>query len=549
MPPIDRPVFPPHVEDIRVHGAIGDDTTDCTDFIAAAIAACERAGGGRVLIPAGKWFTGPIHLHSNIELHLQLGATVRFSDDPQRYLPSVFVRWLGMECFNYSPLIYARDCHNIAITGHGVLLGQGKAWWAWRKAEQATAVKLHEQVRNGRPPEDRQFGTLAQPIRPPLILPINCRNVLLEDFTVAEGGPFWTAQLAYCSDVTVRRLTIMTGNGANCDGVVIDSSRNVVVEDCDLHTGGDGVAIKSGLNEDGWRVARPSENIIVRRIRATQGHAAFTIGSEMSGGVRNVLVHDCQFDGPQNGIRIKTARGRGGVIEDVFIHDVTMRDVKGAAIELTVKTSTLVSPDGPAPALRNFHIRDVSCDRADAAVTMTGTPNTPLQNVTLQNLSISAETGLSCTQGERIRLIDLKLTPRTGPVLSLRDCQDVSIEGVAVFRGMVPLALAPRYAAAADGTPSTQHEGSVLSSAREKNAAIDDVGRVCPTHGSEAPCHGRLPHPSIDALQEAPASSVFLDVRGRQTRNVRLLCGTSDHAVRPAVVLGVDVPRDALVHE
>src|SRR2546423_3083248 len=227
MPKIRRPVFADRVVDIRAHGAVGDARSDCTAAIASAIAACAKAGGGRVLIPAGKWLTGPIHVRSNIDLHLHEGAIVRFSADAKQYLPPVFVRWGGVECFNYSPLIYARDCENIAITGRGLLLGQGKAWWGWEKHQARCRAKQYEMVLQDVPVDQRIFGSVELPLRPQFLHPINCTNVLLEDFTIAEAGPCWTLHLAYCRNVLVRRVKINAPDGPNTDGIDIDSCRNV----------------------------------------------------------------------------------------------------------------------------------------------------------------------------------------------------------------------------------------------------------------------------------------------------------------------------------
>src|SRR5438552_586588 len=184
MPRLRTPTFPSRSVDIRDYGAIGDGKSDCTQAIADAIAACAKAGGGRVTIPPGQWFTGAIHLKSNINLHLERGATVRFSTDSGDYLPPVFVRWGGQECYNYSPLIYARNCDNIAITGGGVLMGQGTPWWPWHKRQQQVRAKLTQMVLAGVPVKDRRFGSIDEPLRPQFISPINCTNVLLEDFHI-----------------------------------------------------------------------------------------------------------------------------------------------------------------------------------------------------------------------------------------------------------------------------------------------------------------------------------------------------------------------------
>jgi polygalacturonase len=478
MSPVTVPTFPQKVFDVRDFGAIGDSLHDCSEGITKAIAACSKEGGGRVLIPEGTWKTGPIHLQSNIDLHLARGATVQFSDDPMDYLPLVFVRWGGLECYNYSPLIYARNCNNIAITGSGVVLGRGKKWWCYKKRQQKAHARLYQMAIDGLPVDQRKFGCEEHMLRPQVIAPINCTNVLLEDFTVGEGGPMWAVHLAYCSDVTVRRVRIIAPEGPNNDGIIVDSSRNVIVEDCDLHTADDCIALKSGMNEEGQRLGKPTENVIIRRIRATAGHGGITIGSDMSGGVRNVFVHDCHYDGPSAGIRFKAARGRGGVVENIFAQDITMGRIPGDAIEMTTDFPGFVLPSGKAPTFRNIQIKNVTCQQAKTAARMIGLADTPLQSISVENLTIACDSGLHCTSGNDIRLVNCSISPKLGPVMSLKDTQDVVIEGM-------------------NGTD---------------------------------------------------ASRIFLDLHGRQTKNVRLRGEPSSH-IRPTVVLGVDVPKDALVHE
>jgi polygalacturonase len=478
MPAIRPPAFPDRTVDIRDHGAVGDDRTDCTDAIDRAIAACAKAGGGRVLVPPGKWFSGPIQLRSNVELHLSDGAIVRFCTEPARYLPAVLVRWCGMDCFNYRPLIYACDCQNIAITGKGLLLGQGKPWWGWEKLQQRSRARQYEMVTRGVPVEQRIFACEEFPMRPQFIQPINCTNVLLEDFTVAEAGPFWTIHLAYCRNVIVRRLHINACDGPNTDGIDIDSSRNVIIEDCELATGDDCISLKSGMNEEGWRVNRPTENVIIRRIRATAGIGGFSIGSDMSGGVRNVFVHDCDFENLVSGIRMKAARGRGGVVEDIHIRDIRMHNARGEAIEITTEIgSSFVKVDGKSPIFRNIQIRDITCDGARSAARMIGQHDAPFRDINLENVAIQSDEGLYCVLANGMNLVNVRINPRLGPVLSLKDTQKVTIHGL--------------------------------------NAAK--------THG------------------------VFLDLRGRQTRNIRLDGEASNG--RPSIVLGIDVPKDAIINE
>jgi len=264
---------------------------------------------------------------------------------------------------------------------------------------------------------------------------------------------------------------------------VIDSSRNVVIDDCDVRAGGDCVALKSGMNEDGWRVGRATENVVVRNVRARGGESGVAIGSEMSGGVRNVLVDGGHVDGTDVGVRFKAARGRGGVVEDVFVRDLTLGHIGGDAIQLTTEYSTFVSPDGRPPEFRNIQFTNLTCDRADgAAARLVGLHDLPLRQVALENVTIAADEGLQCTAAEGLWLKNVDITPQSGPALSIRDSQRVTIEGFA-----------------RDGA-------------------------------------------------SAWSSRVLLDLRGRRTRDVRLL-GEPNQRVRPSIVLGIDVPKGALVHE
>ncbi|MHC4622114.1 MAG: glycoside hydrolase family 28 protein, partial [Planctomycetota bacterium] len=235
-----------------------------TKAFAAAVAACNEAGGGKVIVPPGTWLAGPIHLRSNVNLHLESGAEIRFSTDFEDYLPVVFTRYEGIECYNYSPPIYANDCTNIAVTGSGKLNGQGQAWWTKKQKQKEAAQKLHEMTR-GVPVKDRIFGRPDAFLRPSFIQFINCRDVLLEGVTVGSG-PMWTIHPVYCENVIVRKVTLHT-KGPNNDGVNPDSCKNVLIEYCNFDTSDDAIAVKSGRDEDGWRVGRPSENIVVRHCR------------------------------------------------------------------------------------------------------------------------------------------------------------------------------------------------------------------------------------------------------------------------------------------
>ncbi len=428
MPVITAPSFPDRVFDIRDYGAVGDGKTMNTRAIASAIGACFEAGGGKVLVPAGSWLTGPIVLKSNINLHIAKGAEVLFSTDFADYLPAVFVRWEGTECYNYSPLIYAKDCTNIAITGAGTVNGQGKAWWHWKKLQQGGANRLYDFGKKNVPVEKRMFGTEEDAWRPSFIQPVNCRNVFIEGITIKDG-PMWTVHPVYCENLIVRNLKVITV-GPNNDGVNPDSCKNVLIENCYFDTGDDCITIKSGRDADAWRVGKPCENILIRNCRTKRGHGGIVIGSEMSGGVRNLFAYDCHFDDTDRGIRLKSMRGRGGIVENIWIQDITMGKIRDEAILINMfyAASTVEADVKKAPVFRNIHIKNVTCDEAKQAIKIVGLEEQPTENVTLENITISAIKGFSCTDAKGVRLTGVNITPKTSPVMLLTNSQDVVIE-------------------------------------------------------------------------------------------------------------------------
>lgn len=342
---IRTPKFPARRFDIRDHGADPADMKRTSAAIEAAITACAAAGGGRVVVPAGVWPTGGIRLQSGVELHLEKGATLRFSTDPEDYLPMVLTRFEGVECMNYAPLIYAFEAHDIAVTGPGTLDGQANwhNWWNWisrsdktiadgRRAAQARLAAMAEREV---PVEQRKMGPGAY-LRPSFIEPYRCRNVLIEGVTVT-GSPMWQLHPVLSTNVTVRGVT-MHSLGPNNDGCDPESCRDVLIEQCDFTTGDDCIAIKSGRNFDGRRVDVPSENIVIRNCRMRDGHGGVTIGSEASGGVRNVYVRDCHMGGPDlvRGLRLKTNSYRGGYIENVLFRDVQIDHVNEGVLEISL---------------------------------------------------------------------------------------------------------------------------------------------------------------------------------------------------------------------
>src|SRR5579884_3626094 len=303
--------------DITAYGA-RPDRRDCTGTIANAISACSAAGGGRVIVPAGAYQTGPIHLKSNVNLHLVRGATLQFSTDPARYLPVVFTRFEGTELMNYSPLIYAFEQSNIAVTGEGTLDGQANSsnWWPWKGSERfgwrkgqpnykPARDKLLEMAKRNVPVRERVFGAESY-LRPNFIQPYRCDNVLIEGISIVNS-PMWEIHPVLSTHVTVRNVSI-DSHGPNNDGCDPESCDGVTIEGCTFNTGDDCIAIKSGRNEDGRRLHKPSRNITVRNCTMKDGHGGVSIGSEVSGGISDVLVENCRMDSPhlERALRLKS---------------------------------------------------------------------------------------------------------------------------------------------------------------------------------------------------------------------------------------------------
>jgi len=459
MPRLERPTFPDRAVSIRDHGAVPDGATKNTAAFAAAIKACAEAGGGRVLVPAGRWLTGPIHLRSNIELHLAQDAEVIFSDLPAEYLPVVLVRVGGIELYNYSPFIYARDCVNVAVTGPGKLNGNAGAWWPWQKRETKEIFQL---APKGVPVDQRIFGTPEAAIRPNFVVLWNCRNVLLEGFTIG-GGANWTIHPVYCEDVIIRRVNVIT-DGPNNDGIDPDSCRNVLIEHCVFDTGDDCVVLKSGYNEDGWRVARPMENLVMRWCSSRRGHGGLVIGSEMSGDVRNVYVHDCEFEGTDRAVRIKSRRGRGGVVENVWAENLRVKDMQYEVVIMNMDYSAdrNQAANEKAPLFRNFHFKNITADGAPVAIRLTGLEDSPIQEITFEDITIASTRGVLAENVQGLRFERVGITPAQGPAFALTNARDVVIRG-----GQAPAGATTFLSVEGAGSQGIVVEGTDLSQLKQ----------------------------------------------------------------------------------
>ncbi len=370
-------------------GATND--ADCSAAIAKAIAACHAAGGGRVVVPAGVWLTGAVHLKSNVNLQLAEGATLRFNAEPAKYLPVVLTRFEGIECMNYSPLIYAFEQENVAITGKGTLDGSAnwETWWAWNdKSKGATKQtpdrkQLDKQGTDGVTVAERIYGE-GHFLRPNFIQPYRCKNVLIEGVTIINS-PMWEIHPVLCTNVTVRGVRVRS-LGTNNDGCDPESCRDVLIEDCVFETGDDCIAIKSGRNNDGRRIGVPAENIVIRRCTMKDGHGGVTMGSEVSGGVRHVFVSDCTMDSPHldRAFRFKSNAVRGGVIEDIHIRAVEIGRVAKAV--LSVEFDYEEGAKGPhQPVLRNVLIENVRSQSSGSVAIVTAFPGAVIEGVRLKD--------------------------------------------------------------------------------------------------------------------------------------------------------------------
>jgi polygalacturonase len=430
MPEVAPPSFPDRVVDVRAFGATDDGLTPNTEAFRQAITACHGGGGGVVRIPPGTWLTGPIHLRSNVNLRLEAGALLRFSTRFADYLPVVFTRWEGVECYNYSPLIYAVDCANVAVSGEGILDGQGQAWWHWKKLQQAAAERLYDAQFEGVPATARVFGTEGAALRPQFLQMVRCRNVLVEGVTFVNG-PMWTVHPVYCENVLVRGIAVKS-EGPNTDGLNPDSCRNVLIEGCSFHTGDDCIAINSGMNEDGWRVAEPCTNVMIRDCTMSEGHGAVTIGSGMSGGVRNVYVRDCRVTGGDQGVRLKSMRGRGGFVENVWFENIHMVGLRQEAIFLDMfyGSYTAASRSDIPPSFRNVRIRNITCQSARTAVALRGLPEQPIESVALEDLRLHAIEGIRCQDVGDIAFTNVTCIAQTEPMFSCSNVTGLRVTGM-----------------------------------------------------------------------------------------------------------------------
>jgi polygalacturonase len=412
---IQEPRFANRDFTITDYGGEGNGKTNCKPAFDKAISACSEAGGGRVVVPMGDWLVrGPIHLKSGVNLHLLKGATVRFGTAPTDYLPAVLTRFESNEVMNYSPLIYAFGQDNIAITGEGTFDGQaGKhAWWGWKTSGRKDSETLRQMGEDGVAASDRRFGADHR-LRPNFVQPYRCRNVLIEGVTFINS-PMWIVNPVLCQNVTIRGVTV-SSHGPNNDGCDPDSCSDVLIEKCTFDTGDDCIAIKSGRGADGRRIGVPSENIIIRGCRMKDGHGGIVLGSEMSGGIRNIFVENCEMGSPNlvRAVRLKSNSSRGGYLENLFVRNLRVSQLKEAVMRINLQYDN--DRGTHYPVVRNIQLQNVTSEKSKRPFYFVGLPNAKITNVLIENCTFQNASQPSVFEfTDNVRFHNFRLLPRDG---------------------------------------------------------------------------------------------------------------------------------------
>ncbi len=465
LPVIKSPVFKKDTLSIKKYGAVSDGNTLNTKSINGAIDALSKKGGGVVLIPSGLWLTGPIVLKNNINLHIAGGATLLFTADKNEY-PLVEANWEGLpQMRNQSP-ISATNANNIAITGKGIIDGNGDVWRAV-KMDKLTETQWKKKVASGgvvsddkktwypsegfmkaskmpanpgmiSPEKDAAFyQSIKDFLRPNLLLLTNCKYILLEGVTI-QNSPAWCLHPLMCENLTVRNVFVKNPWYAqNGDGIDVESCKNVLIENSVFDVGDDALCMKSGRDAEGRKRGMPTENVIIRNCTVYAAHGGFVIGSEMSGGARNIYVNNCTFIGTDIGLRFKTTRGRGGIVENIFIKDIYMKDIPAEAIlfdmyymakdpvalageKRELPKVEFKAVDETTPQFRNIHISNVYCNGAEKGIFVRGLPEMHVKDIVLENMVLQSKKGIDVQEASGITFKNIKIiSAETNPVIDI----------------------------------------------------------------------------------------------------------------------------------
>lgn len=460
-------------------GAKNDSSKLATDAIRKAIDAASKKGGGTIYFPAGKYLTGPIHFKSNITIYLEAGAELHFSDNFDHYLPMVESRYEGVDVTSFSPLFYANKVNNIAIRGRGLIDGHGKKWWYFvegykadqpRSSWQLMFDSLNKNILLPDDPKQMKRGFL----RPPFFQAMHSSNILIEGVTI-QNSPFWTINPEFCDNVTVHAVTIFNPKSPNTDGINAESCRNVHISDCHISVGDDCITIKSGKDLPGRTKNTPAENYTITNCTMLSGHGGVVIGSEMSGGVRKIAISNCVFDGTDRGIRLKTVRGRGGVVEEIRVSNIVMNNIRDQAIVLDMEYAKS-SPEPVSertPAFRNMHFSNITA-QTNVACFINGIEEMPVENISFSNINMIAKEGFVMKNAKDIRLNNVSINT-VGSIVKAEN-----IDGLELF--------------------SVRNEKPLVEAAVIK---LKDV--------SNAFVHGCWP---------VPGTKKFIDITGSRSRNI-----------------------------
>ncbi len=484
MPVVPEPTFPAFTVSITDFGAVGDGQTLNTLAIAAAIDKVTAKGGGKVVIPRGLWLTGPIILKNNINLSIEEGALVIFSSDKDLY-PLIETSFEGHNTVRCTSPIYGKDLENIAITGNGVFDGTGEAWRPvkkekladsqWKKLVKSGGV-LNENGKIWYPSESslegqnlsemnvpKQLGNIEEYkkikdfLRPVMVSLVNCKKVLF-DGPVFQNSPAWCLHPLMCEDLTIRNITVKNPwYSQNGDGLDIESCKNSIIYNCNFDVGDDAICIKSGKDADGRKRASPTENLVISNCIVYHGHGGVTIGSEMSGGVKNVHVSNCTFIGTDVGLRFKSNRGRGGIVENIYFSGINMINIPTQAISFNLyygglsvsemlaegrNTETTTGEIPPVseetPLFRNISIKNLTCKGASQAIYLQGLPELNLENIIFENIDIEADNGLTSIDANGISIKGMRLITKNLPALSFINSLNVNIEKLDVAENQKP---------------------------------------------------------------------------------------------------------------
>jgi len=518
IPVIQQVKFKKDTTSITAFGAKGDGLMLNTANINKAIATVSQKGGGVVVIPSGLWLTGPIELKSNVNLHLKRDAILQFTDDFNQY-KLIEGNWEGQPAWRNQSPISGTNLVNIAITGTGIIDGNGGAWRMVKK-DKLTETQWQKLVASGgsvsedgklwypsqktvKGSKTKNAGVIVPGktaadyedikdfLRPNLLVLTSCKRILLEGVTF-QNSPAWNLHPLMCEDLTLRNLQVKNPWFAqNGDGVDVESCRNVLIEGSTFDVGDDGICIKSGRDESGRKRGMPTENVIIRNNVVYHAHGGFVIGSEMSGGAKNIWVYDCSFIGTDIGLRFKTTRGRGGVVENIYVNNINMIDIPGEAIlfdmyyaaqdpvplagEKREAIKTVMVPVTEAtPQFKNFYIKDVVANGAEKAIFVRGLPEMNIKNIHLENVTIKAKKGIEIIEASDIFLKNVNvITENTNPIVRIQNGANININGLQYKNGTELL-----FNITGEKTKGVKVSGTDVSKAKKTSAFGEEANKT-----------------------------------------------------------------------